>query len=528
MFFFSKKNLENFIIFLVILTVVVVHNKWYLINLSFLNCYNNVLFWKFSSTMNSTKLNIIVLIFLCLLSGFIYQIEFGIPKLLKFTTCLLIIPFTHSANYINTSTSSFFFKKKINSALLNGVLNIHPWLVFTLYSLLLCFFIVWIYKLNTSQSSKNIFFLFKSKQSGLWTLAFIFIILGSYWSFQELSWGGWWNWDVVELTSLNFFLFVGFIAHLGFLTTPKSQKIFLTHLLVLIFLTTFILVRYNIISSIHAFVNSQVSKTNLVKIIVITVYFITCTLYFFPKLFKKKFKRIDVTTPVFIFFKLLLKLTLLYILIFITASLFLPNTNVNLTHQIEFFFVVGTLYLAIYFSHNPKKNFWSFLLNTYPTKNLEFIFFINLNPTNNQQSSNRTLHIRILFLFTIVYFLKVYFIGYAHSVEFSKQTITNPFQTFTYTNNFILHKTLRSITPSLYYQVNDTTYNFDLKALTLNKIPHNHFYKNPIASIRGFLIKGLFLRQNSVFFLYSNLFIMIPLAVFFFTSRKIVFKAIIN
>ena len=84
---------------------------------------------------------------------------------------------------------------------------------------------------------------------------FIFsaLFLGSLWAYQEISWGGWWNWDMVEIINFFFFFLLLFFLHILKL---NKKKIFFFNFLFLyfIFLFFFCLIRYNIIFSIHSFV----------------------------------------------------------------------------------------------------------------------------------------------------------------------------------------------------------------------------------------------------------------------------------
>jgi hypothetical protein len=42
---------------------------------------------------------------------------------------------------------------------------------------------------------------------------FIGLALGSWWAFQEGTWGGWWNWDSSEVFGLEFFLLILYVTH---------------------------------------------------------------------------------------------------------------------------------------------------------------------------------------------------------------------------------------------------------------------------------------------------------------------------
>ncbi len=119
------------------------------------------------------------------------------------------------------------------------------------------------------------------KLSERWTsLAWLFltagIIVGSWWAYYELGWGGWWFWDPVENASLMPWLLLTAFAHsiLAF----KARKLFNKWNLFLILSSygmtlvgTFI-TRSGIITSVHAFSESNLGYWFLGYI---TIYLIT-------------------------------------------------------------------------------------------------------------------------------------------------------------------------------------------------------------------------------------------------------------
>ena len=95
--------------------------------------------------------------------------------------------------------------------------------------------------------------------SGLIVIALIF---GSIWSSQEINWGGWWNWDGVEIILLNFF-FIAFIIWHSLSLKLKNFK-FLKNLFFLNLIQNYFFVKLNIYTSIHNFVNIKKFKNFLV------------------------------------------------------------------------------------------------------------------------------------------------------------------------------------------------------------------------------------------------------------------------
>ena len=90
-----------------------------------------------------------------------------------------------------------------------------------------------------------------------WVLLTLGISLGSYWSYYELGWGGWWAWDPVENSSLMPWLTGTALMHSLAVTEKRGLfKIWTVFLAILTFslslLGTF-LVRSGVLTSVHAF-----------------------------------------------------------------------------------------------------------------------------------------------------------------------------------------------------------------------------------------------------------------------------------
>jgi cytochrome c-type biogenesis protein CcmF len=108
-----------------------------------------------------------------------------------------------------------------------------------------------------------------------WTFLGIGLLLGSFWSYDELGWGGYWGWDAVENAAL-----MPWLAGTAFLHSMMVQekrgmlKVWNVSLIVLTFtlalLGTF-LVRSGILESIHAFGASTVGGPLLGLIAVVVI-----------------------------------------------------------------------------------------------------------------------------------------------------------------------------------------------------------------------------------------------------------------
>ena len=120
------------------------------------------------------------------------------------------------------------------------------------------------------------------KKIRLWTLtAWLFqsggIILGGWWAYQELGWGGYWAWDPVENASFMPWLTATAFLHSIYI---QEKKGLLKLWNIILILTTFILVifgtfltRSGVMSSVHSFAVSDLGPAFLIFIFII---FIAC------------------------------------------------------------------------------------------------------------------------------------------------------------------------------------------------------------------------------------------------------------
>ena len=83
------------------------------------------------------------------------------------------------------------------------------------------------------------------------------IVLGAWWAYMELGWGGYWAWDPVENASLVPWFFATAAIHLGFVNAYRNKAgRFHTLIMGLTYVSAFFatwLVRGNVVASIHAF-----------------------------------------------------------------------------------------------------------------------------------------------------------------------------------------------------------------------------------------------------------------------------------
>ncbi len=93
--------------------------------------------------------------------------------------------------------------------------------------------------------------------SASWVLLTLGISLGSYWSYYELGWGGWWAWDPVENSSFMPWLTGTALMHSLLVTEKRGAfrlwTVFLAILTFALSLLGTFLVRSGVLNSVHAF-----------------------------------------------------------------------------------------------------------------------------------------------------------------------------------------------------------------------------------------------------------------------------------
>jgi hypothetical protein len=130
--------------------------------------------------------------------------------------------------------------KSINIPLSNTLFFIHPTLLAFVIS-----FIIYVFWIGFFEKNKL--------KTSVWLL--LVISLGGFWAYQEFSWGGWWNWDFVELSILNFWLVWLLYSH----TLSCLRSHYWTNQLILIlFITYSCFNRWGLTTSIHRFIGSVI------------------------------------------------------------------------------------------------------------------------------------------------------------------------------------------------------------------------------------------------------------------------------
>jgi len=116
-----------------------------------------------------------------------------------------------------------------------------------------------------------------------WTFLSVGILLGGWWAYVELGWGGYWAWDPVENASLMPWLTA--TAYLHSVMIQEKRDMLKIWNMVLVFLTFFLsvmgtfLTRSGFVQSVHSFTESSIGWYFLGFLGILLIYFLVPFLY---------------------------------------------------------------------------------------------------------------------------------------------------------------------------------------------------------------------------------------------------------
>ena len=109
-----------------------------------------------------------------------------------------------------------------------------------------------------------------------WAFLSLAIMLGMWWSYEVLGWGGYWAWDPVENASFMPWLTATAFLHSVMVEERRGMlKVWNLSLIIATFLLTILgtfLTRSGIVSSVHAFSEGPIGMYFLVFIVIVTVF----------------------------------------------------------------------------------------------------------------------------------------------------------------------------------------------------------------------------------------------------------------
>ena len=249
-------------------------------------------FWLDLSYQNTLYLILLVLIF--------YYQAINLKLTLLFVSFLTI--YNSGLNDFFTLNSLVLFSDHTsfsnNSLLTNSLTKYHPLLFYV--SLISIFYFLphsaksSVQKKNYIQNFQlNIFFNLRYK---IITINLFAVFLGSWWAFQEWSWGGWWNWDPSETLGLLPSLFLLSLTHMfisrNIVRKYRKKTTYLTTTLyfsVVLIQLNFEILSHNFGLKFFHFFNENFGKISvLLSLLLLLKYF--STLYFYQKFFLKQQK----------------------------------------------------------------------------------------------------------------------------------------------------------------------------------------------------------------------------------------------
>ncbi len=165
------------------------------------------IFFKVTSAWGSHEGSILLWIFLINFFGFVFlksNNNFQIHKQIIFISSLFILYLLLSSNpFVYVENSSEAVGLGLNPILQHILFVIHPPTLFLGYIGLIIPFVLASHILVTKDFSQNLYkqMLFWAKIS--WFFLTFGIVLGSYWAYSELGWGGWWFWGSCRKYFIN-------------------------------------------------------------------------------------------------------------------------------------------------------------------------------------------------------------------------------------------------------------------------------------------------------------------------------------
>ncbi len=236
---------------------------------------NDPLFYKVTSAWGSHEGSILLWVFLINLFGIFFLNKnhtVEIHKNIIFISTLFLLYVMISSNpFTYIEANEEILGLGLNPILQNFLFVIHPPTLFLGYIGLVIPFVLSTHMLIKQDFSEKLFeeMLIWSKIS--WFFLTAGIVLGSYWAYSELGWGGWWFWDPVENISLIPWLLNTALIHSLKVSIKSNQlKLWSLNLGLYCFIASVFgtfLVRSNLIVSVHSFATDPLRGLFLIIII---------------------------------------------------------------------------------------------------------------------------------------------------------------------------------------------------------------------------------------------------------------------
>lgn len=268
---------------------------------------------------------------------------------------------------------------------------------------------------------------FKFTKPTIILLCLNFLILGSWWSSQELLWQGWWNWDGVENTILLLLAYTYILTHTK--QNNFNSTFGIVELSVFIFLYFFVLNKTGIFKSIHSFTNSTYNLYSYW----IFLYTVICYI---------AYVRFNLTRPIMFYYNTLVW-TLFYSYIYIIGG--------NIFIKQPFFFYVDIILLLFLFFFRSVIFLPTALIIFFTTPvQFALAFLIFLIISTFLFKKRKLLHSVVsLFTFNLILFLTSQVTFYTLQETLSYSTLFG----FSYINNILFSNQQNTSVYSIYNKV---------------------------------------------------------------------------
>lgn len=159
----------------------------------------------------------------------------------------------------------------MNPLLQDPALAAHPPFLYLGYIGMAVPFALAVAALWSREAGQEVFGLIRRWTLVPWAFLTVGIMLGSWWAYYELGWGGWWFWDPVENASLLPWLLATALFHSAIVTARRGSlagwTLLLALLTFLLSMTGAFLVRSGVLTSVHTFAVSPERGTFLLVLL---------------------------------------------------------------------------------------------------------------------------------------------------------------------------------------------------------------------------------------------------------------------
>lgn len=499
-------------------------------------------FWFYVDVLNNNNKSLCLFMFLLLVLFSFFLKKNWINFFLNLIFFFILICFI----YINSLEKFQFFNlnynclNSINLTLVNGLILIHPVCIYFTYLCIILHYLFWKYNYNFLNYCIN---LLKSFLLIFLFTSLIAVILGGWWAQQELNWGGWWNWDYVEVIAFIFFLKSVILSHTSII---NNYNFILTLNPTILFnlVIFFLLIRVDFLNSIHSFSSITITQSGMCFFL---LFFLNWFLFFLKKKydFYKKFKLISFflkkNRKFLNFFLIINNVFISYILISVVYFYFFNFKFLDLIKFIKFLTYIYMLIFFIKYSDKTLIQIFIFLIYIvlFSLNFLFFLFFIYYIYV--QFYFNRLKKFNFFEKMYYIHYIVYIFIFYAF-INYSSVYKTDIFTSFNliFINNQFININCESSVISLnsIYIYNENLYNFKYKllfnflsfyetiynnSLTIENYIHN-FYKINILWL-GYIFYNIYyiLIYSWIFFILYKL-----ISIKFYFFSKINFYLLFN